>query len=193
MIKQFFVGIMTIVAMTACTGHKSSAIDNQADDSYAKASQATTSVVVSSELQSMAKESAYQVDALPKKPIQSPSILPPGSQIERSHERVSMDQVKKDTSMWLHEGQVEKLWPIMGQVLEDLGYAILEQDQDMGVFYVWQRGEATSSKQEPDIYQIILRKHSDHDITIALRDELNRPLSKVKAAAMVQAIKAKML
>jgi uncharacterized lipoprotein len=183
--------VVGVVLLAGCSGSSMIEPDRKADVSYADDQQAVASVVVPESLVTTGKVNTYKVAPVVEHSIQAPSILPPGSQIKSVHQ-VSVDDVIPESSAWLQPGKLSKIWRHVGSALEGAGFTILEQDQTLGVYYVWRRGDAGDAKQEPDVYQVSIRKHSHDDVVIALLDELSQPLAAEKAEAMMAALKTKL-
>ena len=91
------------------------------------------------------------------------------------------DLAAQPSSSWHHDGKFSDVWGKVGDALQDSGYAILEQDKAMGVYYVWLRSQADNPNKEPDVTQVKVKQKSESEDLVTFQDEMNQPLSKDKA------------
>ena len=178
--------VIACLLLSGCAGTATGHIkDRQADDNYAKSADLSSQPIVSK----AKKESAmFPVAQLPKQPIVSPSLLPPGSLMKRlvqDTKKVEMDL----SSPILIEYAIGKAWDKVGHALDKAGYRVLAEDKKLGVYFVWQGAQGGKHANASPVYQIQLSKHDKHSTQINLSDEQNHHLDASKYEAIASVVK----
>jgi len=180
--------LMLVVFLAACSQMKQDQNRYRVDQSYAKKSTELQAGAQAFKANHFDHETAYQ---LPQQPRSSKdkgplTVLPPKSLVaelsQQDHEAQSEHVIQQQNNKGV-------VWEHLKRAIAASEYTVLEADQQLGIYFIWQHAGEEQASNDASIYQIRVVPVTPSTSQIALFDELNQPLAREKIDKLIKALK----
>ncbi len=195
-VSLVLLGLLTL-SLVGCSNH---------NKDYLKQAQTVQPIVVPEGTAVKPSASYYPIVNVPANGAQSPSLVPPGSNLDRFKNQsqaqptgsqknaVASASISRTTSGEALTLNIQPTvaWDRVGRALHQTAYKILDQDQSMGSYYVLDvvstGGKITKTT---PVYRVYLKDAGNQTNVVVLNQE-NRPAEKDAADRILTAVQKKL-
>ncbi len=194
-LRIIFIGLLG-GCLAACSNHNTA---------YLKQSQTVHPIVAPSGVGIQPSQSFYPVSGSAGASSQPPSMVPPGSNLDRFKKKNSAEaaglQKQEFARLFLDKSGQETLlinaknqqaWAFVGDALHRTPYKVLDQDEGMNSFYVLDKAVSGGRIQETTpIYRVYLQSQGNQT-EVGLLDQTNKPVDSEIAKRILSDLQEKL-